>query len=107
MTKYPMTEVMARREYQYSGPPSPQRVVAAIGRPAPMPDAPYGDWYCPYVLEAPGGRRESYAGGVDGLQALLLALSALKADLELLQGKGKLTFLDDEDLGIHLVGGAA
>jgi hypothetical protein len=102
-----MTEVIARRDFDFLGPDGPKRVVASIGKPAPMPDALHGDWYCPWLIEGPDRRRELYGAGVDSLQALLLAVSGLKADLEMIARKGNLTFLDNDDLGIHLVGGAA
>ena len=41
------------------------------------------------------------------MQALLLALSGMRTDLEMIARKGKLTFLEGEDLMIELVGGAA
>jgi hypothetical protein len=50
--------------------------------------------------------REHYAGGVDGLQALLLAVSGLRAELHVLARKGELTWLDG-GLGLELVGPAA
>jgi len=64
MPKYPMTEVIARREFDYSDQAGPAKVVALLGKPAIMPDAPNGDWYCPYVVEWPKERHEFYAGGI-------------------------------------------
>ena len=101
-----MTEVIARREYDYQSPNGHVKVVAKLGKPAPMPDVP-SDWYCPWVIEGPDGRLEHYAAGVDSLQALLLAVSALRIDLRHVGRHGKLTYLEGEDLGIALVGGPA
>jgi len=106
MPKYPMTEVIARREFDYSDQAGPAKVVALLGKPAIMPDAPNGDWYCPYVVEWPKERHEFYAGGIDELQALLMGISGLRSYLEYVVGRaGKLTWLEDEDLGIDLVKG--
>ena len=106
MTRYPMTEVIARREYDLQTPSGQVKVVAILGKPAPMPDF-QTDWYCPWVIEAPDRRLEHDAAGVDSLQALLLAVSALRSDLQQVGRRGKLTYLEGEDLGIALVGGAA
>ena len=108
MSTYPMTEVIATREFDYSGPAGPAKVVAHLGKPAIMPDARNRDWYCPYVIEWPNERHEFYAGGMDALQALLLGISALRLYLEYVVGRtGKLTWLGDDDLGIDLVKGPA
>jgi hypothetical protein len=101
-----MTEVIARREYQLTIGDGTTPVVVQVGKPAPFPDAPYGDWYCPYTIEIPND--ESWhreAGGVDALQALLLAISAIRAHLDWLGKSGKLIWLD-ENLGLDLVGSA-
>lgn len=71
--------------------------------PASISDAPYGNRYCPWQLVASQGTREFYAGGVDSLQALLLAVSMardiLKHDVN---WQGTLTWLTTENLGLEL-----
>jgi hypothetical protein len=91
MSKYPMTEVIAQREFDFVGSQGHTKVVASIGRPAIMPDAPHGDWYCPWLIDGPDRRRKMDAAGVDALQALLMALSGLRAELQLIARKGDLT----------------
>jgi hypothetical protein len=103
MARYPMTEPIARREYTLAAAGREATIVVELGKPRPFPDAPAGDWYCPWTIDGPDGLREHYAGGVDGLQAMLLALSGLRAELQLLARRGKLTWLDD-GLGLELVG---
>lgn len=105
MSRYPMTEIVAQREFDYVGPNGAAKIVATIGKPAHMPDFP-SDWYCPCVIEGPDGRRQLDAAGVDAIQALLMALSAMRADLRHIARRGKLTFLGDDDISIDLVGGA-
>jgi hypothetical protein len=106
MPKYPMTEPIARREYTFAAAGREATIVVQIGKPAPFPDAPAGDWYCPWTIDGRDGLREHYAGGVDGLQAILLAVSGLRAELQVLARNGKLTWLDS-GLGLELAGPAA
>lgn len=107
MPRYPMTEPIAIREYVLSVGSARKEVVVRIGRPAPFPDTPQRDWHCPWVIQGPGISIEHWAGGVDALQALLMALSGLRAELQSVGRKGRLTWLDDADLGLSLVGPAA
>jgi len=103
MCKYPMTEVIARREFDFAGPHGHATVVASIGRPARMPDAPHGDWYCPWLIEGPDRSHGMYGAGVDELQALLLAISGVRFDLQWIAQRGTLTWLEQGDLGIDLL----
>ena len=107
MARYPMTEVIAQREFRFEGPNGPATVLAAIGKPAVMRDPQHGDWYCPWTIDGPDRRREMFGAGVDTLQALLFAISGLRTDLEMIGKRGRLTYLDGDDLGIELLGGAA
>jgi len=102
-----MSEPIARREFEFNGRDGPVKVVASIGTPAVMPDDPHQEWYCPWLIEGPDKTRSSDGVGVDTMQALLLALSGMRTDLEMIARKGKLTFLAGEDLMFELVGGAA
>lgn len=102
MSAYPMTETIARREYLYEGPGGTGQIVVEIGTPVPFPDASHGDWYCPFRIDGMGQRREGSMAGVDALQALLLAISAVKVHLQLISKGAKLTWLDGNDLGISL-----
>ena len=107
MPKYPMTAVVAERRYDFAGSSGSTQVKVSLGTPAPFPDTPPRDWYCPYRVEGPDRAHEFYAGGVDSLQAMLMALSAIRAQLHGLGHTGKLTFHGDSDVSIALVGGAA
>jgi hypothetical protein len=106
MRKYPMTEPIARREYSFHDADGPTSAIVEIGRPAVMPDTPHEDWYCPWSVTVRSHVWEHWAAGVDQIQALLLAFSGLRADLLALGRKGKLTWLDSENVGIELVGPA-
>lgn len=56
-----------------------KKVVIIIGKPEKFPD--YEDYYCPYQIVGIGNENIRYAGGIDGVQALLLALNMIGADL--------------------------
>ncbi len=106
MIEYPMTAVVARREFEYRGPDGIVALIAAIGQPARMPDSD-DDWYCPWQINAAGAMQSRWAGGVDAMQALLCALAGMRADLEVFAQEGTLTFLDGLDLMMDLPGGEA
>lgn len=56
-----------------------KRVTVVIGKPEKFPDAE--DYYCPYQIVGLGNERVRYAGGVDAVQAMLLALKMIGTDL--------------------------
>jgi hypothetical protein len=102
MSQYPMTETISRREFSYEGPNGAGQIVVEVGKPALFPDAPRGDWYCPFIIEGASEPYEFSIGGVDSLQALLLAISAVNAHLRLLANHTKLNWQGSDDLGISL-----
>ena len=57
-------------------------VSVLLGMPKPMPEAPYGDYYCPYLIRGVGPEKIGWAGGVDAIQAMQLAMVAIGAELE-------------------------
>ncbi len=102
MPNHPMTEVIASRDYVIETDSAHIPLRCEIGKPAPSPDDAR-DWYCPFTIT--GGQTRTYAVGIDSLQALLLAFSALHATLEYRAKGGKLTFVDGAPgTGIQLVG---
>ena len=70
-------EIFAYRDLLVSG--SDKRVRVSIGKPEQFPDET--DYYCPYQITGLGRQRVSYAGGIDGVQALILALEIIGAKL--------------------------
>lgn len=58
---------------------SGKRVTVVVGKPEKFPDAE--DYYCPYQIVGLGNERVRYAGGVDAVQAMLLALKMIGTDL--------------------------
>ena len=87
--------VAARRVYRAS---TGRPVVVTLGVPQPVPGS---DWGCPLQITGLNTtwRRPKYVFGIDGLQALHLALQCAGAVLE--SSKRKLEWLGQtEDLGI-------
>jgi hypothetical protein len=68
--------VIATRELALDG---GQHVQVLVGKPEPFPDGQ--DWYCPYQVVGIGAGRVWSAGGVDAVQALILALQSIGAVL--------------------------
>lgn len=56
-----------------------QKIEVRLGKPEPCPDGI--DWYCPHQTVGLGSGRVRYAIGVDTVQALVLALSMVGAEL--------------------------
>jgi|SRR5689334_8577840 hypothetical protein len=65
-----------------------------VGRPQPFPDS--ADVYCPIQVIGVGSERVMYAAGIDGIQAISLALKMLRTELDALQRElgGRLTWLN-------------
>jgi hypothetical protein len=97
---YPMTEVIASREYVLETDDERVPIRVEIGKPTPRPDL-LDTWYCPITIQGAGETRLLSADGSDSLQVLLLGLSALGVILQGRASKGKLTFLDGVE-GVHI-----
>ena len=104
MNKYPITASIASREFQFGTDGAATVVRLVIGIPTELPEAPHQDWYCPWSIEGPHDTWEHHAEGVDALQALVLALSAIRGELEQVRRSGSLTWLGCDDLGLNIVG---
>jgi hypothetical protein len=91
-------QVIATRELELSG--SGKKVLIRFGRPKRFADG--RDYYCPYQIVGLGESRVRYAGGVDGIQAIVLALQKIGAELYTSNAAkaGRLMWLGEGDLGI-------
>lgn len=56
-----------------------KQVTVVIGKPEEFPEG--DNFYCPYQIVGIGNGRVRYAGGVDAVQALELALKMIGAEL--------------------------
>lgn len=90
--------VIAARELEIST--SKRKVTVRLGTPTRFPDG--NDYYCPYQVLGLGRDRVFYGAGVDSLQALILALHNIGAELYTSNEAktGQLTWLDDRNFGI-------
>lgn len=102
MSNISLGEVIAERYFEAEDEAGVRReVILRIGKP--MPDQEEGgDWCCPYQIVGFGDDQVNAAYGVDPVQALLFSLQKAGLDLNYYQKaqKSKLTWLDDENLGL-------
>jgi len=67
----------------------------------PFPDEKEKDcWYCPYSILSGSDQRLFYGAGVDSLQAIRIAISMVKAELNSKYAHMNLTWMGDGDLGL-------
>jgi hypothetical protein len=100
--EFPMTldnvgEVIATRELKLSRDRGERTgVLVLLGKPQQLPN--HTDYYCPYQIKGAGPDKVRYECGIDQLQALLLAISTLGVELEILNKElgGKLAWEFDE-----------
>jgi len=76
--------VIAERRLRVTGQPELD-VRVRIGTPSPFFDSPHSSYYCPYQITGLDDSKVKYAGGVDGVQALELAIRILPAELDALR----------------------
>jgi hypothetical protein len=64
--------------------------------------APGGEYRCRWEIEWPSGTQRHYACGIDGVQALMLAMRAVHSDLAASDAyrAGALTYLNQRDLDL-------
>jgi len=82
--------VVARRVLTESG-LGKRKVTISIGAPRRHPQV---DWECPFLIDGIGDSRVQKAGGVDALQALLMAIEGVRVTLE--RTGRRLVWLDPE-----------
>jgi hypothetical protein len=71
--------VAVRRLHLEGEEPNTTQILVELGRPAKFPE--FSDFYCPYRISGAGEEKLFYAGGVDGIQAIQLALCMIGAYL--------------------------
>ena len=77
--------VIAERSLEIPGHPELD-IRVKIGVPQHFPDDPEEtDFYCPYQITGIGSEKVRYMGGVDSMQALILAIKILPVHLDLLR----------------------
>jgi hypothetical protein len=99
---------VVERRFERHGAHGVTAVRLCLGRPERDP-VPGGDWRCRVVIAGMPQPVDRYAYGIDGLQALTLALEMAAADLRyarLPEGE-RLTFLGGSDLCLPQAGADA
>ena len=96
-----MEEAFVERRFDQKGEP----VIARFFAPTP---APGGEYQCRWEIEWPGKTERGYACGIDGVQALMLAMRLVHGDLAASEAyrSGALTYLDQSDLDLPPAWGA-
>ncbi len=101
MARVPMSTPIATRHLQFRGSDGSHSVVTVtLGIPVPDPRDPTRTWACPYEIAALGRIELRAIFGVDSMQALILALHTLPAELRALARDRGGQFVDEVDLGL-------
>ena len=90
-------EIIAERELEIED----NRIVrVVIGKPQPYPGG--HNYYCPFQIKGIGKEKVISAGGVDSVQALLMALQGISANLytSAQARNGTLTWLGRRNYGL-------
>jgi hypothetical protein len=83
--------VIARRILEEEGFPK-RKIVVSIGMPRKDPLSKHGDWECPFLLQGVGDSTVQRSGGVDSMQALIVAIQGIRVGLE--QSGRKFFYID-------------
>ena len=77
-----------------------REIFVLIGKPRQFPDS--SDYYCPFQVTGIGSGKVKYAGGVDAIQAIQLAMGMIAAELDALNNanRGRLRWEGDERGGL-------
>ena len=101
MSEIEIAEVVAERLLSGTENGSAIEVRVQIGKPVPHVE---GDWICPYKIVTANDSRTFYAGGVDAVQALSLALFAIGSELKNYYKGLDLCWLESKSLGFPVEG---
>jgi hypothetical protein len=99
LREFEIVDVIAERRLTYEAPGRSRPVVVRIGRPILDPAAPHETWVCPFQIQGLDSDRVMGIFGVDAMQALLLAIHTIPAELAvyLRDGGGRFVHLGDTD----------
>ncbi len=94
-------EVIGLRKIEIVSEDGNREVVVQLGKPQPFPDS--SGFFCPIQIVGVGDEKVRYAGGVDEIQSLQLALKMAGVLLETLapEIRGKLRWKGNDDLGFQ------
>jgi hypothetical protein len=97
-----VSEVIGSRKFEIASMDGSREVILQLGRPQPFPDS--SGFFCPIQIVGVGDERLRYAGGVDEVQSLQLALRMAGVLLETLapEIRAKLRWKGNNDLGFRV-----
>lgn len=72
-------EIIANRRFRVGDSEPLMEVVVQIGKPVPFPEST--DYFTPYQIQKFGIGRIKYAGGIDAIQSLQLAMKMIGFEL--------------------------
>jgi Domain of unknown function (DUF6968) len=98
MNRIPLGEVIAERVLQATKNRKSFVATVRLGRPVKSMDAP--DHRCPYQITGIGDDVVRSASGEDSMQALVLAIQMVGAELHLRYKGFRFTWLGNSDLGL-------
>ena len=75
-------EIIASREFSLLRKDEKTELIVLLGKPKPLPES--SDYYCPYQIKGFGREKVMAIGGVDAFQAIQLALSTIRVELEVI-----------------------
>jgi hypothetical protein len=92
-------EIVASRKIELLSEPGSKEVLVRLGKPQPFPDS--SGFFCPIQVVGAGDEKVRYAGGLDEIQSLQLALRMASVLLETLDPKirARLRWNGSQDLG--------
>jgi uncharacterized protein DUF6968 len=80
--EFELGDLIAERQLTFeSAAGESHQVVVRIGRPVVDHSAPHKDWFCPFQIQGLGSESVKAIFGVDAMQALLLAIHTIPAEL--------------------------
>jgi hypothetical protein len=95
-------EVIGSRRFEIASMDGNREVILQLGKPQPFPDS--SGFFCPIQIVGVGDERVRYAGGIDEIQSLQLALRMAGVLLETLapEIRAKLRWKGNDDLGFRV-----
>jgi len=99
MKSVALGKIVASRKLVFvSGTGERAAAMVAIGMPVYVPGE---DWSCPYRIEGPGFAKDFFMVGIDSMQALILTLNTIDAELRALarNHSGHFELFEDRDTG--------
>jgi Domain of unknown function (DUF6968) len=95
-------EIIGSREFEIALVDGSREVILHLGKPRPFPDS--SGFFCPIQIVGVGDEKVRYAGGVDEIQSLQLALRMAGVLLETLAAdvRANLRWKGNTDLGLDV-----